>query len=79
VVRISAQSIQNAIQTVAKQSDCDAIFLSCTNLRTLTVIEPIEARLDLPVLSSNQLLAWHLGQVAGFSAEMKGIGRLFET
>jgi maleate isomerase len=77
VVRISDKSIEDAAIAVAQETDCDAIFLSCTNLRTLQILEQIEARLNLPVLSSNQALAWHLGQLAGFSAEMKGVGRLF--
>jgi maleate isomerase len=77
VVRISGKSIEDAAIAVAQETDCDAIFLSCTNLRTLHILEQIEARLNMPVLSSNQALAWHIGQLAGFSADMNGVGRLF--
>jgi maleate isomerase len=43
----------------------DGLFLSCTNLRTLDVIAPLEEKLKMPVLSSNLVLAWHLSQIAG--------------
>ncbi len=58
VARIAAHSITQAAVLVA--DGCDAIFLSCTNLRTLEVIAPLEATLGKPVLSSNLVLAWHL-------------------
>ncbi|WP_425046081.1 maleate cis-trans isomerase family protein [Primorskyibacter sp. S87] len=77
VVRISDASITRAAIEMERATDCDAVFLSCTNLRTLDVIEEIEARTGKPVLSSNQVLAWHLGQLSNFGADMRGPGRLF--
>lgn len=77
VVRIAPESIRDAARHVAGQATCDAVFLSCTNLRTLSVIEQIEAELDIPVLSSNQVLAWHLLQLAGCPSDARGVGRLF--
>ena len=55
----------------------DGLFLSCPNLRTLDVIEPLEEVLGKPVLGSNQVLAWHLLQAAGLSPEQHAPGRLF--
>ena len=65
VARIDARSILGAAEDVAGGGGVDGIFLSCTNLRTLAAIRPLEARLGLPVLSSNLVLAWHLLQLAG--------------
>lgn len=64
VVRIAPESIMDAAQKLAKGQGVDALFLSCTNLRTLDIIAPLELALGLPVLSSNQVLAWHLLQLA---------------
>ena len=36
------------------------IFISCTNLNTLPIIKEIENEIGKPVLSSNQVLAWHM-------------------
>ncbi|UWQ99476.1 Asp/Glu racemase [Rhodobacteraceae bacterium S2214] len=58
VVRIDPADIHAA--AVGLQGDFDAIFLSCTNLRTLDVIGPISAEIGKPVMSSNQVLADHL-------------------
>lgn len=60
VVRISTASIVEAAVEMGKDSAVDAVFLSCTNLRTLAAIPRIEARISKPVMSSNQCLAWHM-------------------
>ncbi|MGB5865404.1 MAG: Asp/Glu racemase [Sulfitobacter sp.] len=73
VVRIDAQSIVDAACALAAEGDTQAIFLSCTNLRTLDVIERIEAQTGLPCLSSNQVLGWVLGHYAGVEVQVPGI------
>lgn len=78
VVRIAPQSVIDAATSLADQADIDAIFLSCTNLRSLDVIEPIEERIGIPVLSSNQVLAWHMGRLAGIADMPTGLGKLFD-
>lgn len=77
VVRIDAPSIHRAAADLVRDHAVDAIFLSCTNLRTLSVIAALERDLDMPVLSSNQVLAWHMGVLAGEPAS--GPGRLFDA
>ncbi len=54
----------------------DALFLSCTNLRTLPVIAALEETIGLPVLASNTVLAWHMARLAG--ARAQGPGRLLQ-
>ncbi|MDO6585552.1 Asp/Glu racemase [Salipiger sp. 1_MG-2023] len=75
VVRISPHSLMVAAQDVARRTPVQALFLSCTNLRTLEVIDPLEEALGIPVLSSNLVLGWHMAQLAGVAA--RGPGRLF--
>ena len=72
VVRIAGTSIIAAAQDLASGADVQAVFLSCTNLRTLNVIDQIEAQTGLPCLSSNQVLAWHMARLAGISAAVPG-------
>lgn len=76
VVRISPGSILQAAVEMGRKSDCDAVFLSCTNLRTLDVIDSIEQQIGKPVLSSNQVLAWDLCRLAGINLQLGGFGRL---
>ncbi|SHH00693.1 maleate cis-trans isomerase family protein [Marivita hallyeonensis] len=79
VVRIAPASLEAAAVEMGRSETCDAVFLSCTNLRTLDVIEVVEERIGKPVLSSNQALIWHLAQLAGFADRVRGVGRVFAT
>ena len=60
VGRISSESILKSIEKIGASTECDGVFVSCTNLRVASVIEEAEARLGKPVTSSNHALAWHL-------------------
>lgn len=76
VARIDPESVYRAIIAVGQHSDCDGVFASCTNLRTLGVLEQAEQRLGRPVISSNQALAWHMLRLAGIDEPRPGCGRL---
>ncbi|MEM6371222.1 MAG: Asp/Glu racemase [Pseudomonadota bacterium] len=67
VAHIDEASIIAATVDMMAQTDADvdAVFLSCTNLRTLDVIAGLQDHLGLPVLSSNLVLAWHMLHSAG--------------
>ncbi len=65
VCRIDEQSISAALKEIAAQEKCDALFASCTNLRTYHFIDRISHDLGIPVISSNSALAWHIGQLSG--------------
>jgi len=77
VVRISPASIYEAAHSLGERADIEALFLSCTNLRTLDVIDGLEAALGFPVLSSNQVLAWHMFALAGGYAPSRAPGCLW--
>lgn len=78
VARLSGQSIIDAALEIGQSDQADAVFLSCTNLRTLDVIAPLEERLNKPVLSSNLVLAWHMMTLAGGLAAAEPVGRLMK-
>lgn len=77
VAHISPQSTIDAAKALAAQGGVDALFLSCTNLRTLGVIEQLEAETGLPVLSSNLVLAWHMAKLGATTWPAFQRGRLF--
>ena len=56
--------------------DADGIFLSCTNWRTLGIIESLERDLGKPVTSSNQASLWAALRMAGVKDPVPGFGRL---
>lgn len=65
VARIDAASVKSAAHAVAEQARVDALFLSCTNLRTVPLLLGLAQELGMPVWSSNLALAWHLAREAG--------------
>jgi len=79
VARIDPASIYSAGLAVAAQAQVDAVFLSCTNLRTLDIIDPLEQALGIPVISSNQALAWHMAQNTGAPLAADAPGRLMQV
>ncbi|MEM9129845.1 MAG: Asp/Glu racemase [Pseudomonadota bacterium] len=77
VARISETSTQEAVGRLLSNTDVDAIFASCTNLRSFGIIESIETDMGVPMLSSNQALLWHMLRLSGIQAKGWGPGRLF--
>lgn len=61
----------------ALEPGADALFISCTALRAAAVIDELERRLDIPVVTSNQALAWHVLRLLDNTAAVSGFGRLF--
>ena len=77
VARISQASTLAAIEEAGRADGVQAVFASCTNLRTFGIIDEAEARLGVPVISSNLALIWHLLTLAGTNPQRWGPGRLF--
>jgi len=55
----------------------DALFVSCTALPVLTIIEKLEKKLNKIVLSSNQALIWDALEKVGKNKSIEGYGKLF--
>ena len=56
--------------------EADAIFISCGALRSVDIIEELEARTGKPVITSNQAQAWDALRLAGINDRIEGFGRL---
>ena len=57
--------------------DAQAVFLSCTNLPALSIIDKLEKKLNKIVLCSNQVLIWDTLQSIGKNNSKQGFGKLF--
>lgn len=57
----------------------DALFISCTGLRTRGLVKPLERCLGKPVVTSNQALAWASLRAAGVRDALPDRGILFRT
>jgi len=74
----SAVTPQEWVETVgAMRNDrADAYFASCANIRAIEALEEMEARLDRPVITSNQVVIWQALRLAGLDDPLPGLGRL---
>jgi len=59
------------------QPGADGILISCGGLVTLDAVREVEARLQLPVVSSSPAGFWDLVRTAGLDTRSAGQGRLF--
>ena len=59
--------------------DSDALFVSCTALPVLSIIDEIEKKLNKIVLSSNQTLIWDALRLIGNNEPVVGFGKIFEV
>jgi maleate isomerase len=55
----------------------DALFLACTDLATLAVVDALEADLGIPVITSNQATLWATLRAARVRVPIAGWGKLF--
>ena len=69
---------ERVLQHRAQASECDAVFISCTNLLTLDQIEQLERNLGVPVTSSNHCTLWAALRHLRVPTAGLGLGRLFE-
>lgn len=54
----------------------DTIFISCTDFRTIEIIERLERDLDVNVVTSNQASFWRALNAMKFSEPVEGYGKL---
>ena len=57
--------------------EAEAVFLSCTNLPALNIVDKLEKKLNKIVLSSNQVLIWETLQNIKKAEPVNGFGKLF--
>jgi len=56
--------------------EAQGIFISCTNFKTIEVIDRLEKELGVPVISSNSATLWAMMKRAGAKSKLKGYGKL---
>ena len=67
------------ILTKLNVSEADALFVSCTALPVLEILEKVEKKIGKIVLSSNQTLIWDTLRSVGYKSAIKGYGKLLRN
>jgi len=64
------------ILTKVNINDADALFVSCTALPALEILDEVEKKINKPVFSSNQTLIWDTIRSTGYKSPIEGYGKL---
>lgn len=74
--RTEGAVVEELVRAVA--DGADAVFISCTNLPTIDLIEPLEAGLRRPIVTSNQASLW--AALSGYGLDgIEGYGALLRS
>jgi len=79
MARILPETIAGQVLEAACDVQADVCFISCTAIRSAGLIETLEATLGIPVITSNQVLAWYAPRRLGITDSPPGFGRLFQV
>jgi len=60
-------------------NEADALFVSCTALPALEILDEVEKKINKPVFSSNQALIWDTIRSAGYKSSIEGYGKLLRN
>lgn len=71
-----ARIAQQVREAARASPGAEACFISCTAIRSAGLIAPLEGELGMPVITSNQAMAWHLLRRCGIADGVAGFGRL---
>lgn len=78
MARITTDSIIEAAKETIT-ADAEALFISCTALRSAEVASKIEEEIGRPVVTSNQAAAWKVLDIAGIEPRVSCYGQLLSS
>jgi len=67
------------VLTKMNTGSSDALFISCTALPVLKILDHVETKIKKIVLSSNQTLIWDSIRSVGYKNSISGYGQLFRN
>ena len=76
IAKIDQEYLYSVISNM-NLTDAEAIFISCTNLPALSIVDKLEEKLNKIVLCSDQVLIWDTLQSIGKGNSIQGFGKLF--
>ncbi|WP_049890225.1 maleate cis-trans isomerase family protein [Natronorubrum sulfidifaciens] len=69
----ATRQVETSLGDAAIGDDVDAVFVSCTNYRSLAAVSGLEATLEVPVITSNGATLWDVCGVAGVDCDGPGV------
>jgi len=75
IAKVDPNYLFNVVKNMELE-EAEAVFISCTNLPALSIIDKLEKKLNKIVLCSNQVLIWDTLQSIGKNNSIQGFGKL---
>jgi len=77
IAQVSLESLMEQIETINLEN-VDCLFVSCTALKIVDILDKVEKKFNTTVISSNQAMIWDCLQLLNISSKVKGYGKLFQ-
>lgn len=75
--RLDLSSLPSRLAKSLDGPDIKGIFISCTDSRTIDVLDQLERKLGKPIITGNQASLWSCLRLGGVKEKVKGFGSLF--
>jgi maleate isomerase len=77
IANVDPQSVFETVKSL-DLGNCDAVFVSCTALRIVEILQSIEDFINKPIISSNQAIIWDSLRSVNINNSIVGYGKLLE-
>ncbi|PPR46830.1 MAG: Arylmalonate decarboxylase [Alphaproteobacteria bacterium MarineAlpha5_Bin9] len=78
IAKVSHESIIDGIHNINLEK-IEGLFVSCTALKIVDIIDEVEKKFNTTVISSNQAIIWHCLKLLDINTKVLGYGKLFEN
>ena len=75
IAKVDPQHLIKIIKEI-NYSEVDAVFVSCTALRIVEVLQEVEDLINKPIISSNQAIIWDSIRSVEIKSTIEGFGKL---
>jgi maleate isomerase len=78
IAQVSLESLKESIANI-NLDNVDGLFVSCTALKIVDILDEVEKKFNTTVISSNQAIIWDCLQLLDMNIKVPGYGKLFNN
>ena len=78
IAQVSLESLKESIAKI-NLDNVDGLFVSCTALKIVDILDEVEKKFNTTVISSNQAIIWDCLQLLDMNVKIPGYGTLFNS
>ena len=78
IAQVSLDSLMDGISNIDLKK-VDGLFVSCTALKIMDILDDVEKKFNTTVISSNQAIIWDCLRLTDINTHISGYGKLFKN